>query len=487
MPARAWQTNAALIFMGCGLLALIHDFILENDRWYIGFSGAAGWSCWVYLAACVLVLYAPRDRWTFPIIIAFFVALRFITFDGDPFASSDIYRYAWDGIVQHAHINPYRYVPGDPALTFLRKPNLDTFSSINRRDYAHTIYPPVAQIIFYLITFLNSSETGMKMAMIFFDALTLYGLVLLLKELGMRRETVLLYAWSPLTAVEIGSSGHVDAIAMAFVVFALLFRYRRQDVLTGVFLALATMTKMYPLALFPALYRRGDWKMPATVAAIVAVGYAIYSSVGLGVFGFFGGYVKEEGINTGERFYLFDQLKRIPLFHGIGDAVYFIFVALVLLALTLWCWFTVTRPLADRPSGGRLSRALGVPPRGEFIIPAGVIAFVLMLLFSPHYPWYIAWLIPFVTLVPDLTLMAYIVGDFYLRTTALAEGEGPKEFLLNQILYGGTLLFLLADWALLRWPVHRRFFNFRAEPDAVLLPETRPLRIVEVPASEVRR
>ena len=30
----------------------------------------------------------------------------------DPLLSSDIYRYVWDGKVQAAGINPYRYVPG---------------------------------------------------------------------------------------------------------------------------------------------------------------------------------------------------------------------------------------------------------------------------------------------------------------------------------------------------------------------------------------
>jgi len=52
----------------------------------------------------------------------------------EPYLSSDISRYVWDGIVQHAHINPYRYVPGDPVLAFLRAPNQDIFDNINRRD-----------------------------------------------------------------------------------------------------------------------------------------------------------------------------------------------------------------------------------------------------------------------------------------------------------------------------------------------------------------
>ncbi len=138
--------------------------------------------------------------------------------------SSDVYRYAWDGVVQHAHINPYRYVPGNPVLTFLREPNQDLFDSMNRRDYAHTIYPPVAQMIFYCVTWIERQVTMMKPAMVLLEGVTMTGLVLLLRQLGVRREWTLLYAWLPLLIWEIGGSGHVDSLVMAFMVLALLFR-----------------------------------------------------------------------------------------------------------------------------------------------------------------------------------------------------------------------------------------------------------------------
>ena len=57
-----------------------------------------------------------------------------------------------------------------------------------------------------------------------------------------------------------------------------------------------------------------------------------------------------------------------------------------------------------------------------------------MLLFSPHYAWYVIWLVPFFTLLPLLPGIGYVIGFFYLYTTALAE-PGPKMFLANEILY----------------------------------------------------
>ncbi len=75
-----------------------------------------------------------------------------------------------------------------------------------------------------------------------------------------------------------------------------------------------------------------------------------------------------------------------------------------------------------------------------------MLGFAMMLLFSPHYPWYIVWLVPLLLLAPSLPLLAYVLGFFYLFTTQLAD-PGPKMFLLNEILYGGTALMMLVAWA----------------------------------------
>jgi hypothetical protein len=452
-------TNAALILIGTGLLLLTRQLIREFHHFTIGLSEVSGWSAILYLLAVAIILTMPVNRYTFAIILAFAVAFRLVTLFPNPYLSTDVYRYAWDGVVQHAHISPYRYVPGDPALTFLRTPNRDLFEHINRRDYAHTIYPPVAEMIFYIITFLSPTVTFMKAAMILFEGVTLVALLKLLRELGFRREQSLLYAWCPLLVWEIGSSGHLDSVAIAFIVLALLARHRRQPVLTGLFLGLAIMTKMYPLVLFPALFRRGEYKMPATVAAVIAIGYACYSSVGMLVFGFLGGYAKEEGIETGTRYFLLELAQHVPGLHSLSPAAYFAFAAVVFAGLILWCWRTCCNPARPR-AGSAQTRLFGLPADADFLVPAFALALTLMLLFSPHYPWYVAWLVPFLAIVPDITVLAYVCGLFYLCTTAIAVGYGPQQFVLNEILYGGVLVAFLLDIAVRRRP----FLPARSRP-----------------------
>jgi alpha-1,6-mannosyltransferase len=453
--ARPWQTNAALLLIGIALFFLCRQLVSEYNHFTIGFSGVSGWSSILYLAATFLILTQPVDRFTFPIILAVSVACRLPALFAEPHLSSDIYRYVWDGIVQHAHISPYRYVPGDPALAFLRASHQDIFDNINRRDYAPTIYPPAAQALFYLITWISPTVAFMKTAMVLVEGVTIYTLVTLLHNLGIRREQTLLYAWCPLVIWEIAGSGHLDSAAMAFIALALLARYRKQPVLTGVFLALAILLKFYPLVLLPALYRRGDFKMPATVAAVIALGYAAYSSVGMLVFGYLGGYVKEEGVATGTRYFLLELAQKIPGLHNLANKGYLLFCAAVFVVIFWWCWRIAKQQGSDDPGH--------VAPGGDatFLPPAFALAAALMFLFSPHYPWYILWLVPFFTLMPNLPILTYLLGFFYLYTTALAV-PGPKMFLANEILYAAVFAAFLLQLAFHRHPVHRTLFVQRA-------------------------
>jgi alpha-1,6-mannosyltransferase len=57
-------------------------------------------------------------------------------------------------------------------------------------------------------------------------------------------------------AADMWMARHFPLIALA-----LLFYVRHKPAATGVALAAATLVKLYPIALFPALYRRSDWRV----------------------------------------------------------------------------------------------------------------------------------------------------------------------------------------------------------------------------------
>ena len=84
------------------------------------------------------------------------------------------------------------------------------------------------------------------------------------------------------------------------IVLALLLYIRHKPVATGLALAGATLMTFYPIALFPALYRRSEWRnwrMPAVLIGVIAAGYACYASVGRQVLGFLPEYAGRRGWN----------------------------------------------------------------------------------------------------------------------------------------------------------------------------------------------
>src|SRR5262245_3959103 len=263
----------------------------------------------IYLAVAWLSFRSRESRFLLVLGLIFAALFRLSIIFYPPYLSDDIYRYVWDGRVQASGINPYRYIPADESLASLRDDKI--YPNINRRDYAHTLYPPVAEGAFFLVTRISESVTWMKAFMVACEAMTVWALVQLLASFGLARQRVLIYAWHPLTVWEFAGSGHLDAMAVAFIALALLARRRNGELLTGFWLACAACVKIFPAALFPAIYTRGRWKMPLAFVITIVIAYLPYLSVGpAGVLGFLPGYANERGMVSGEQFYLLAASRR---------------------------------------------------------------------------------------------------------------------------------------------------------------------------------
>ena len=179
------------------------------------------------------------------------------------------------------------------------------------------------------------------------------------------------------------------------------------------------------------------------------------------VFGFATGYAKEEGIDSGSRFFLMDYVHRARPLNHVDKGVFLLFCGVVLGGLTLWCWRFATTEVQAPTWHERVQAPAAV--RG-----ATMLAFALMLLFSPHYAWYNLWLVPFMVLAPSLPLLVYVLGFFYGYTTGLAD-PGPKMFLLNERLYLAVAIAFALHFVLKRWPIWPKLISRdRVGEDAVL-------------------
>ncbi len=421
--APAWLTNLGLVLFGLLYVELTSTGTQEFHRYIHGYGAGIFGQLVLYLGAFALIDRSKTDRWTLPVIFAVALCARAIAVAADPFLSSDVYRYVWDGMVQGAGINPYRYVPADPHLDFLRDSSIYPF--INRRDYAHTIYPPAAQFLFLVIAHLQRSIVFMKLAMVGFEAVTCAVLMRSLHLLGQPRERVLLYAWHPVCLWEIGSSGHMDAMAVTAIAIATLASLQDKPLRATGWMSAATLLKLYPLALLPALTRRRAVAPLCLLAAIVVAAYLPYLSVGRGVFGFLGGYVKEEGIESGARFFPVAWAERVLHLH-VSPGFYMAGCAVGLVGLAWWAFRRGAQGAACVSSALLLATALN-------------------LCFSPHYPWYFLWLVPFLTLWPWRPAFYLVLAITYLLSTRFGM-PGEPLYQMNVRLYGGFFLLLGLDF-----------------------------------------
>ena len=411
----------ALVVLGIGSLWLyvwgrdLHRF----TQWIAAYFGLFIGQLAFYLTACYLVLrWSPvlsrTGKWaTLGLIVFFAMGFRAVLVTQRPYLSADVYRYVWDGRVQAAGINPYRYVPEAAELSGLRDDKI--FPNITADDKRWlSPYPPAAQLVFRAVTLIRPmSVMAFKAAMASFDLITILALMLVLARSGLNPARAVVFAWHPLLIFEGAHGGHVESVFIAFLALALLAWSNRKYALTGVALALATLVKFYPVLLLPAflvarpsdsidddtlegqqsngvrlgrLLGRVTHKSNVTMLAFfvvtLALAYAPYAGAGDNMFGFLRGYMQEEGfVQGGSRYFLLDLLRRL---FPIQTLVFVILATVFLIIVAAWRLFKIKRDAVDIARG------------------ALVLIGSYLILTTPRYAWYYAWLIPFLCFVPRI-------------------------------------------------------------------------------------
>jgi alpha-1,6-mannosyltransferase len=373
---RVWMVRPQLLLLLALLLLTGEAFGLaaQFGRDLTGFIIAALLQGAVWAAAAIAVTRGVGAGPALALILATAILLRLGALAAPVYLSDDIYRYIWDGRVQAAGINPYRYIPTDTHLAPLRDEVV--FPNINRNNYAPTIYPPVAQMLFLLATRFGETVPAMKLVLVAVEAIGVGALLFVLRAAGSPRENILLYAWHPLPVWEIAGSGHLEAAVVAFAALALAAALNGRRAWSGAALAAATLVKFFPLVLVPALWRPtksnlGDWRWPAGFAAVIVAAYLPYLGVGSRVVGFLPTYLTEENLASGSGFWALDLVRRgLP----VPVAAYLALAATVIAGLAIGALRRPADPLASLPWATALSTAA-------------------VLFASPHYAWYFVWLL----------------------------------------------------------------------------------------------
>jgi alpha-1,6-mannosyltransferase len=373
--------------LGFVLLGSIGIFLVSISAIAPAHFKSAGWSAMVAIMlfsgvlaiAATAVAIRLSERAALLIIIGVALALRIIGLMHEPLLSSDIYRYVWDGKVQAAGINPYRYIPADPALAALRDAVI--YPNINRADYAHTAYPPVAQFFFLAATRIGETVLAMRLALVGCEIIIVALLISILRTLKRPLTWIVSYLWHPLAVWEVSNSGHVDVLLATLVVTAIWLLLRGRNILGAGIVALAVLVKPTAAVALPAFWRPWDWRAPTVVIAIIALCYLPYLSASSSVLGFIPGYLKEEGLQAGSSFWL---VRMVRFVIDNPAALRTAYIALALATLT-----GLALRIAFRSSGSA--------PQQQ-VRDVALLLMAGLFFLSPNYPWYYLVLVPLIPL-----------------------------------------------------------------------------------------
>ena len=229
----ALATLAASEWASGGLLAHQLRFAL-----LYGLSGAG---------FAVLATAATSVPLRVALVAAVVVRLVFLPFT--PSLSDDVYRYVWDGRVQLAGLNPYRYAPADRRLDAVRYADRGRINHPRLR----TIYPPLSELGFAAVAAAHGGVLVVKVLLGLIDLLAAWA-VWWLADTKRRRAALVLYLLCPAVILQTWEAAHVEVVAVLLVVLAAGLLRRGRDGWAGVALGLAVAVKLTPLVLVvPAL------------------------------------------------------------------------------------------------------------------------------------------------------------------------------------------------------------------------------------------
>jgi Glycosyltransferase family 87 len=396
-----------------------------------------GWWVVTLVAVGALVRVAPR-RLVVGLVLGGTVAVHALALTSGPRLSDDLYRYAWDAKVQAAGIDPYRYPTNSPALAGLHDgwlwPDAAGCAAIHKGPgcsrinfvWAHTIYPPVAQVYFDAAHYLPGPP-GAKKLQLYAAIMSMALTALLMSEtarLGRSPGLAAAYAWSPLAGVDIGIDAHVDVVAALLSVAGLAVGARRaarsrrspgpgdrpgprppgpddpprepgpsrrRAAVGGALLGAAVAVKLYPALLVPAAARRRRRGPTAVAAAVGVVGLSYLPhvlAVGAGTLGYLPRYLSSEGYEDGQRYFLLGLV-------GLSGAYARAVAVLLLAAVVAVAW----RSDPDR-----------VPPATAALWIVGA-AFLLA---TPSQPWYGLQLVVLAVLSGRLEWLAVAAAPYVL-------------------------------------------------------------------------
>ena len=342
----------------------------------------------------------PRRIVVFGLVLAAVWNIEFLRLPAG--VDDDIHRYVWDGRLQRLGYNPYLVVPSDPSHTGLHTPET---RNLNNRDLASP-YPPAAQLFFRLVTAIQESVFAMKCVFVLCAFAIVLVLLDVLRITQQSAHLVLAFAWNPLLAIEVAGSGHIDIVGTLLLVISVAALVRKWRAVAALALGLAIAVKFLPIVLVPLYWKRVRIRDAVLAAAVVGLLYVPFLHRGGIPTGSLGTYVQTFRFN-GPVFAVLDKVMPPQLLTALA----------VLAGLVTASWLRRAAPEL------RLDVFAWPMAASLFCAPA-------------VFPWYLLWLLPFLTSASTLLLIVWTVSiiptyvQWHLQTLGRPWGALPGWIML---------------------------------------------------------
>ncbi len=176
-----------------------------------------------------------------------------------PNLSDDIFRFIWDGALWHHGVHPFAWTPANYVAEHgSLAPFADLFPKLNSPSY-YSIYPPVCQGIFYLITLVDGIEyywisVFLKLCIFIAEIISLIYLLKILRHFRLPDFYALAYFLNPLIIIELTGNVHFEVFMLCFLVLMIYALCVDRYLIAGLFFALSVAVKLLPLMFVPLLF-----------------------------------------------------------------------------------------------------------------------------------------------------------------------------------------------------------------------------------------
>lgn len=178
----------------------------------------------------------------------------------------------------HYGINPYLYTPADIHLSDSGNGFLpQTYEGLNSKNY-FTVYPPVAQILFYLSSYGTEKQFViiLRLLIIISELLLISLLYKWLTKLNVSKFNLyLFFVFNPFVVLEFTCNLHLESITILFMLLALYYLLEKNNSITSsIFLSLAICLKLVPAISLLFILKRLGFK-----SALIYTTYVLFFSL----------------------------------------------------------------------------------------------------------------------------------------------------------------------------------------------------------------